>query len=176
MMKKILIAVVLVICGFMAYVAMQPSEMNIARELVVNAAPEAIFPYINNTKKADEWMPWAEIDPSVQTTYSGPEEGLGSTSSWVSSGQMGVGQAVIVESTANQLVKTQLTYTKPMEMSQLAEISLTPSGEGTLVRWAVTGQNTFVSRLFCVFMNMDKMVGGQFEKGLAKLKSKVEGT
>ena len=175
MLKKVVLGLAVILGAFLGYVALQPSEMNISREASIRAKPEAIFPYINQTKKADEWMPWAEVDPGVKVTYSGPDEGVGSTSSWTSDGQMGVGQAVIVESVKNQSVKTRLTYTKPMEMSQLAEISLQPSGGGTLVRWTVTGQNTFLCRLFTVFMNMDEIVGGQFEKGLAKLKSKVEG-
>ena len=162
------------IIGLLVYVAMQPSEMNISRELFIKATPHALFPYINNSKKSNEWMPWAESDPLVQMVYSGPEEGLGATSSWDSPGKMGTGKAVVVESVSNILVKTKLTYTKPMVMSQLAEITLSPTTDGTVVRWSVTGKNTFIGRLFCLFMNMDKMVGGQFEKGLRKLKNRVE--
>ena len=95
---------------------------------------------------------------------------------------MGTGEALVVESIANQTVKTQLTYTKPMEMQQLAEITLTPLSTSfggnhpplTLVRWQVTGKNNFVGRLFCLVLDMDKHVGGQFEKGLANLKRKME--
>ena len=175
MFKKILGLFVLTISLFLGYVALQTSHYEISREITINASPEALFPYINNSKKANTWMPWQEVDPGVVMSFAGPDEGLGSTSSWNSDGQMGTGKAEVVESVPNSLVKTKLTYEKPMAMSQMAEISLIPAPPGTRVRWSVTGENTFVGRLFCFFMNMDKMVGGQFEKGLTKLKSFAEG-
>ncbi len=170
----ILLVILVLLLGFLAYVATRPSQMQISRELVIGASPEAIFPFVNSSRRADEWMPWRDDDPQVKMVYSGPEEGVGSTSSWTSVGRMGVGQAVIVESVKNQVVKTQLSYTKPMQMSQLAEFSLKPVEGGTLVRWSVFGKNSFVGRFFCVFMDMEKIVGGNFEKGLRTLKGKVE--
>jgi hypothetical protein len=174
MLKKLLLAFVITIAAICLYAAFQPSEMFFVRELAINATPEVIFPYINNPKKAEEWMPWKDSDPQMVATYSGPEEGVGATSSWDSPGQMGSGEAKVIESILNQSVKTQLTYTKPMQMSQLAEIVLVPSAGATIVRWSVKGENSFVGRLFCLFMDMDKMIGEQFEKGLNTLKVKVE--
>lgn len=176
MVGKIIGCVALGIGAFLFYIAMQPPDFNISRELVVNAPPEAVFPHINSSQKANTWMPWKDSDPEVQMNFSGPEKGIGSTSSWESKGQMGTGKAVVVESVPNQTVKTQLTYAKPMEMSQLAELSLSPTNEGTLVRWSVTGKNSFIRRAMCFFMDMDKMVGKEFDKGLAKLKNLVEST
>ena len=106
--------------------------------------------------------------------YSGPEGGLHSKSSWDSKGRMGTGEALVVESIANQAVKTQLTYTRPFQMSQLAEISLSPVSGGTKVRWSVSGRSGFFFRLIGIFMDCDKMIGGEFEKGLLKLKTQVE--
>ena len=174
MFSKVAGIIIILLTGFFLYVAMKPSEMLISRELLIKASPDTIFPYINSAKKCNEWMPWAEVDPKVQISYSGPDEGVGTTSSWTSTGRMGEGKSVVVESIPNQVVKTQLTYTKPMEMTQLSIMSLTPKDGGTLVRWSVSGKNAFVGRLMCVFMNMDKEVGGQFEKGLAKLKLMTE--
>ena len=174
MLLNILAIAAIIIASFIIYVAMKPSEMVISRELLMNATPANLFPYLNNSKKMNDWMPWADEDPGVQMIYSGPAEGVGSTSSWDSKGKMGTGNAVIVESVINRSVKTQLTYQKPMQMSQLAEMTLTPSTNGTIVSWSVTGEHKFIGRLFCVFVNMDKMVGGNFEKGLAKLKTLVE--
>ncbi len=171
---KILLIFVGLIVGLAAYVAAQPSEMSITRELFIKATPELLFPWINNSKKSNEWMPWKTIDPVLEMNYAGPEEGVGSISKWDSKGQMGTGQAEIIESIPNQLVKTQLTYTKPMQMSQLAEVSLHPKEDGTLVRWSVSGKNGYVGKLFGVFMNMDKLIGSQFEMGLASLKSLAE--
>ncbi len=175
MLKKILLGLILLIAALLIYAATQPSQMLIAREQLIKATPDVIFPYINHSKKSNEWMPWKDSDPKVEMIYSGPEEGLGSTSSWDSPGQMGTGQAVVVESIPLQHVKTQLTYTKPMQMSQLATISLTPTSDGTLVRWEVTGENSFLGRLMCLFFDMDELVGSEFEKGLMKLKKTIEG-
>ncbi len=121
-------------------------------------------------------MPWKETDPKVQMTYSGPEEGVGSISSWESPGQMGTGKAEVVGVVANQSVKTKITYTKPMQMSQDSEFVLTPVGETTQMTWKVSGKQPFIGRLMCTltFMNMDQYVGGMFEKGLNKLKTLAE--
>lgn len=175
MVLKVIGIIALVIAGILIYAALQPSEYLITRELVIKASPEVLFPYINNSQKSNEWMPWKDSDPDVKMSYSGPAEGVGSVASWDSPGKMGTGRAEVVGSVENQSVKTQLTYTKPMEMSQLAEVSLTPASEGTVVRWAVTGHNNWIGRVVCLFMNMDKMVGGEFEKGLSNLKTLAEG-
>lgn len=175
MLKKIGLVFISIVAIFLVYASFQPNEMTIAREITVNATPEVIFPFINNSEKADAWMPWHESDPAMKIAYSGPTEGVGSKSNWTSTGDMGTGEALVVESIPNQTVKTQLTYTKPMEMSQLAEITLTAKDNGqTLVRWSVSGKNNFISKIFGVLMNVEKMVGTEFEKGLLKLKMSVE--
>ena len=160
--------------AFLIYVYFIPTEMKIYREIVIKATPEKLFPYINHSKKMNEWMPWVDSDPGLQMEYSGPDEGVGSKSSWNSTGKMGTGNAVILESIADRSVKTQLTYTKPMNMSQLAEMTLTLVPDGTSVRWSVGSHNGYFFRLVGVFFNMDQMVGGEFEKGLNKLKTIAE--
>lgn len=174
MVRRVLIALFVVLALFLTYIALQPPDYTIVREMKINATPEVIFPFINNSKNADEWMPWKDSDPSVKMTYSGPEEGVGSKSDWDSTGSMGTGSALVTESILNERVKTQLTYTKPVEMSQIAEISLAPEKGGTVVRWSVVGKNNFIGRLFCFFIDMDKFIGGEFEKGLSKLKTMTE--
>lgn len=177
MIKKILAGLGLILGVFVVIAALRPAEYLIKRDIVINAKPEAIFPFLVSTKNADTWMPWKEQDPQVQITYSGPEEGIGSISSWDSPGQMGTGKAEIVGVVANQSVKTKITYTKPMEMNQDSEFILTPQGDSTQMTWTVTGNQPFIARLICtlMFMNMDKYVGGMFENGLNKLKLNVEG-
>ncbi len=174
MLKRVLGLIVVVIAFICLYAAFTPPGYVLSREMLVKATPEAIFPYINNSKKAQDWMPWKDSDPAAQMQYSGPDEGVGSTSSWDSTGPLGTGKAEVVESVQNKVVKTQLTYTRPMTMSQLAEIALTPTLDGTVVRWSVSGQSPFLCRVVGIFMNMDKMIGGEFEKGLKKLKLTLE--
>ena len=146
MLKKIVTVAIGLVGGLLVYAAIRPTEMMIFREIVIGAPAETIFPYINNSKKANDWMPWKDSDPEVAMIYSGPEEGIGSKSSWESTGQMGTGEALVLESVENQVVKTQLTYTKPFEMTQLAEISLTPVEGGTSVKWSVSGHNNYFFR------------------------------
>lgn len=173
---KVLIFIAVVIGGLLIYASFQPKDYFITREIKIKASAEKIFSWINNSKKANEWMPWVELDPQVIMSYSGPDEGVGSVSSWVSEGQMGTGSAEVMESVSNQVVKTRLIYTKPFETTQFAEVSITPEDEQSKVTWSVKGENNLIGRFFCIFMNMDKMVGGLFDKGLAKLKTKVEAT
>lgn len=174
MFKKVAIGVAVIVGLFLVFVALKSPDFRFSRQIIIQASPEMIFPHINNSQLANAWMPWKDSDPGVVMNYSGPEEGVGSMSSWDSKGNMGTGQALVVESVPNEVVKTQLTYTKPMNMSQLAEISLKVVPEGTLVEWTVSGKNSFIGRIFCTFMNMEKMVGEEFTKGLNNLKSKVE--
>lgn len=174
MLKKIMMGLGLIIAVVLIIAAVQSPEMTVSREIEIAATPEALFPFINNSKKSYVWMPWAESDPGVKIEYSGPEEGVGSFSSWRGK-EMGVGTAEVVESITNQVVKTKLTYTEPFAMSQLAEVSLTPVSGGTLVKWSVSGQSNYFFRLMGLFVNCDKMIGGEFEKGLKKLKVLNEG-
>ncbi len=152
----------------------QPTEYLISREVIIDKTAESIYPYINNSKMMNTWAPWPEIDPQLEMKYSGPEFGVGATSSWDSPGKMGAGSAIVIESLTNQMVRTQLEYTRPFPMKQIAEISISPMGTQSKVKWSVRGQNLFVQRVVCLVMNMDKMVGGSFEVGLSKLKSIVE--
>lgn len=176
MIKKILIGIGVLFGMVIIYAAVKPADYFIKREIVINKKVEAIFPHLSSMKKADEWMPWKEADPQVKNTYSGPEEGVGAVSSWESPGQMGTGSAEVVEISPNQKVTTKISYTKPMEMNQIAEFILTPQGDSTKMEWNVKGHNKFLFRLMGIVMCMDvdKYVGGEFEKGLNKLKTIVE--
>ncbi|MEK6579203.1 MAG: SRPBCC family protein [Bdellovibrionota bacterium] len=174
--KKILATLALLLVAVIVYAAIKPSEYFIKRDLVIHAKSDAIYPYLVSMKNADQWMPWSETDPHVKTTYSGPETGVGATSNWDSQGGMGTGKAEIVVAVSNQSIKTKITYSKPMEMNQDSEFILTPAGKSTQMTWTLSGKSPFIARLMCTvtFMNMDKYVGGMFEKGLLKLKGLVE--
>lgn len=176
MIKKILIGLVLVLAVFVTIAALKPEDYLIQRDIIITAKPETIFQFLVSSKNADSWMPWSETDPQVKITYSGPEEGVGSTSSWESPGAMGTGKAEIITVIPNQIVQTKITYTKPMVMTQDSEFILSPLGEGIQMTWTVRGKQPFFARLICTltFMNMDKYVGGMFEKGLSKLKTLAE--
>jgi uncharacterized protein YndB with AHSA1/START domain len=175
MAKKILLAFAVIIGAILIFASTRPNELSIARELTLKASPEVIFPYLNNSQKSNEWMPWKDMDPALKMSYSGPEEGVGSQASWESTGKMGVGKSEIIESVPNRLVKTQLTYVKPMVMSQLAQMELEPTANGTKVRWSVVVPQNLLTKVASMFMNMDKMIGGNFEQGLQKLQALLDG-
>lgn len=176
MIKKILFGLGFALLVFVVIAALKPEDYLIKRNILINAKPEAVFPFLVSMKNADTWMPWKEQDPQVINSYSGPEEGIGAISSWDSPGQMGTGKAEVVGVIPNQSVKTKITYTKPMEMSQDSEFILAPNSDSTQVTWTVSGKQPFIARLMCtlMFMNMDKYIGRMFEIGLNKLKLIVE--
>ena len=176
MFKKILLVIVLVLAGLAVFAAVQKPEYTVYREVSIQAAPASIFPYINNTREGSRWMPWKEIDPKTEMSYSGPESGVGAKASWTSPGQMGVGSSTISQTVENQSVTFRLEYTKPFPMLQTSDITLTPNGGESVVRWSVSGKKPFFCRVIGIFMNMDKMVGGMFDQGLTKLKTLVEQT
>ena len=175
MLKNILLGLAVIIVAFFTYVAMQPKHYEIGREIRIAATAGKIFPYINNSQLLNSWGPWSDIDPSVQMNTSGPAEGLGATSSWNSKGKMGVGKATIIESVLHHHVVSKIEYTKPA-MVQTSTLAILADGNGSIVRWSVVGENNFMMLAMCVFMrhSIDEMVGGMFDLGLKKLKTKLE--
>lgn len=176
MIKKIGIAIIGIIAILLGYAATQPAEYVISRSVTVEAPAKKIFPYLNSPKLAEQWAPWSKVDPNAKVIYSGPHHGVGARSSWDGGKQLGTGSATVVESVDNKLVGVKLEYLKPMKMEQYSEYLMESNGSATTVTWRVTGKNNFIGRVMCLFMNMDKMVGGMFEQGLSSLKTLVEAT
>jgi len=174
MLKIILVALPVVIIGFLIIVAMQPSEYRVTRSLAIGAPPEAIFPYVNEMKKWEGWNPWGKIDPAMKLTYDGPAAGVGSAYAWVGNREVGEGRMTITESHPSDTIKFKLEFLKPMAGVSDTVFTFQPQGNQTEVTWTMNGRNNFVAKAFCLFMNMDKMIGGQFEKGLADLKKIAE--
>ena len=174
MIKKIVLVVVAVLVALFVYAGLKSPDYMVQRQVTINAPAGKVFPYLNNMKLAEQWGPWKEMDPATKMTLSGPDAGVGAKSSWAGGTEMGTGSATIVESVPDSKVGLRLEYTEPMSMVQNAEYLLQSTGAESTVTWKVSGQNNFVARLMCLFVDMDKMVGGMFEKGLAKLKSVAE--
>jgi Polyketide cyclase / dehydrase and lipid transport len=170
MFKKIFLAVLAAIGLFLGYVAIQPN-VPITRSATLDAPAAAIFPHINDLHKWQAWSPWAKIDPNAKATFEGPEAGVGAVFNWSSANdEVGEGKMTIIESVPNDHVKIQLDFAKPYAGKSVAVLSLKPEADKTNVTWAMTGDDPgFMVRVICTLMNMDKMVGGMFEKGLASL-------
>lgn len=174
MLLKILIGLAVIIGGFLAYVAMKPSYSEISREVAINAPPEKVFGFINNRTIANSWNPFLQKDKSAKITFEGPETGVGSSTIWEGGKELGVGRATVTEVVPNQKLTVKLEYKEPFVMAQEANYLLRQEGGQTIVTWKVGGHNTFLAKLFCTFMDMEKMVGDVFTDGLNQLKTQVE--
>lgn len=174
-MSTVLTIIAIVIVVFLVVKAVQSPHYVIARSVVINAPADKVFPYLNTRAIANSWNPFLKQDPAVKITLSGPGAGVGSKTAWEGNTRMGAGNAEVIESVPNDHILVKLDMQRPMACRQVASYWLEPAGNGTKVTWKVEGDNTFIPRVMCTFMNMDKMVGGAFLQGLTELKGMVEG-
>ena len=156
------------------YVFTRPDRFRIARTQSFNAPPEKIFPFINDLRVLNTWLPFLKPDPDIRLTYSGPSSGRGAVNDFDGNRHVGAGRVEITESIPNSKVVMRLQMSRPMACDNTVEFTLRPSGDNTDVTWAMEGKSSFMSKLVGTFINADKMVGAQFEKGLAELKALAE--
>ena len=172
----ILAVVVAAIVGLVIVIAMRPAAFQIERSNSVVAPPAAVFEYVNDLHNWEAWSPWAKIDPMMKTTYEGPAAGPGSSYAWNGNSKVGQGRMTILDSRANEVVHIKLQFLRPFAATNDVEFTFKPEASETAVTWRMTGKNNFMLKAFGLFMSMDKMVGKDFEKGLAQLKTQFEGT
>jgi len=173
-MEKILLGVAALVMVLVVVVAMRPNEFEVTRSIAVNAKPEAIFPHVNDLHQWDAWSPWAKLDPDAKVAFDGSDEGIGTWMSWDGNNDVGAGMMTITESDPFVRVVFRLEFSRPFAGVNAAEFTFKPEGDTTLVTWSMSGTHTFISKAVGLFMNCDKMVGDQFEQGLASLKAVVE--
>jgi Polyketide cyclase / dehydrase and lipid transport len=161
------------VVAFLFYVSLQPSEFRIERTAEIGAPADKIFPLINDLRQFNTWNPFAKADPASAIAYSGPAQGVGAAYDW-SGTKSGAGRMQIATSTAPSKVTANLDFVKPFAANNMAEFTLVPRGASTAVTWAMTGRRPFSHKLMGTIFDMDKMVGGEFAKGLADLKGLVE--
>jgi uncharacterized protein YndB with AHSA1/START domain len=174
MIAKILIALAVVVLIFVIVVASRPAEFRYQRSAVIPGPPAAVFPHVNDLHQWQAWSPWAKKDPNAKNTFEGPPAGVGASMSWAGNNDVGEGTMSVVDSRPNELVRFKLEFRKPFAGTNLAEFEFKPEGNQTLVTWSMTGKNTFFFKAFSLFVDCDKMIGGDFEKGLADLKTIVK--
>lgn len=174
MLKRILIGLATVIAVIFIAASFKSPHYLVKRSVAIKANSEKLFPYINNSELMNSWMPWIDSDPQIKMSYPGNKEGVGSIAAWESPGKMGVGQSKIVDSKLNHATKIEITYFKPMQMVQMAEMSLQTEGDTSTVTWSVEGEFAFFQKVIFLFMSLDDMIGPEFEKGLNKLKNIAE--
>lgn len=176
MLKKILIAVAVVIAGFVVFVAMQPAEYTVTRSTTVAAPAAVVFTQVNDLHNWKSWSPWVKLDPAMKETFEGAPAGKGAISSWAGNDEVGEGRMTVVDSQNAELVRIKLEFFKPFDGTSMTEFNFRPEGNGTSVTWSMSGTRGFIEKAFCLVMNGEKMIGADFEKGLAQLKSYTETT
>jgi hypothetical protein len=178
MIKKILlgavILVVVIIAVCVVVVAMQPAHYRVERSATMNAPAPVVFNQVNDFHKWDAWSPWAKLDPNMKTTFEGAPSGTGAVYAWTGNSDVGEGRMTIMDSKPGEAIKIKLEFIKPFAATSDTLFSFKPQGNQTAVTWTMDGDNNFVGKAMCLFMNMDKMVGGDFEKGLAQMKAVAE--
>jgi hypothetical protein len=168
-----IVALVAIAC-LLVYAATIPSEFRVARSTSVKAPPEKIFPLINDLKSFNEWNPFARQDPKLEIAYSGPPSGKGAGNAWESAGRAGKGSLEITDVSPPSSVTMRLDIERPMEGHNTIVFALQAKGDVTDVSWTMTGPYPYLNRVLGTVFNMDKMIGGEFEAGLAGPKALAE--
>jgi carbon monoxide dehydrogenase subunit G len=173
MLLYVLYTVFAIVAIALGRAASKPSAFRIERSARINVPPDRIAPHINDFHNWAAWSPWEKMDPALQRSYSGAPSGRGAVYEWQGNKKVGKGRMEITDSQANKVL-INLDFIEPFKASNVTEFSLRPDGNGTNVNWAMTGNHAFPMKVFGMFMNMDKMVGNDFEKGLVSLKEIAE--
>jgi hypothetical protein len=173
MLTGILVAVGVVAAASVAVVARRPSEFRVARTATIGAPASVVFAQVNDFHKWAAWSPY-ERDPAMRKTFAGAPAGAGAIYEWAGNKEVGEGRSTITESRPHELIRIKLEFMKPFRATHTAEFAFKPVRDRTEVTWSLAGRNSFVTKAVCLFMDMDRMVGGDFEKGLAQMKSVAE--
>lgn len=173
----VIVYVIVALAGLIAAViSLQPSELKISRSTTIRAQPEIIFERVNDLHQWEAWSPWEKMDPASTKTYEGPAEGVGAACAWAGNNQVGQGKMTIIESRPHELVRFQLDFIRPVKASNSAVFTFKPAGRDTVVTWSMYCKSSFAGKALGLFCNCEKLVGSQFEKGLAQLRALSEQT
>ena len=168
----VLIALVLLLLFIIA--ARRPDEFSVKRSIDIRAPADKVFALINDFRQWPKWSPWEKLDPNLQRTLSGAEAGRGSVYEWQGNKQVGAGRMEILDSVPPTRVDIKLSFLKPFKVENRTAFTITPVDGASRVLWEMTGTNNFMFKVMGLVMNMDKMVGTDFEKGLAAMKDEAE--
>ncbi|MGH8528672.1 MAG: SRPBCC family protein [Nevskiales bacterium] len=174
MLKTIAIVIVVLIAAVLIYAATKPDSFRVERSASIKAPPEKIFPHVNDLHAHTAWSPWEKKDPAMKRRHSGAPSGKGAVYEWDGNKEIGQGRMEITESTPPTKAVFAMHFIKPFEAHNTAEFILESQGDSTKVTWAIYGPQPYMSKVFSLFFSMDKMIGKEFESGLASLKALTE--
>lgn len=170
----VLVVLILVVFAVAIYAATKPDKFSVKRSAEIKAAPDKVFALIDDFRQWPKWSPWEKLDPNLKRTLSGAEAGRGSIYEWEGDKKVGAGRMEIVDSVPPSRIDIKLSFLKPFKAENRTVFTITPVGGASQVVWEMTGTNNLMFKIMGLFMSMDKMVGGDFEKGLAAMKAEAE--
>ena len=176
MLKYIGLGVLLLIAGVLVLAGLRPDTFQVRRSASIKAAPEQIFPLINDLHRFNTWNPFEKKDPNLKRSYSGPESGKGAAYAFDGNKDVGKGTLEILDSAPGSRVTMSLHMVEPFEVRNTVDFTLERQGDATNVTWTMQGAVPYFAKIIHLFVNMDRMVGTQFEAGLASLKTIAEKT
>jgi hypothetical protein len=171
MWNIIFIALAAVVVLFVIIVATRPADFHYTRTGRMKAPVDVVFANVIDFHKWDAWSPWARMDPNCKNTFSGPESGPGASRAWSGNNKVGEGRMTILDTRPGELIRIKLEFFKPFKAVNTAEFAFKTEGAQTQVTWTMFGKCNFMSKAVGMFMDCEKMIGGQFEAGLANLNS-----
>jgi hypothetical protein len=174
MLKKILIGVAAVIAVLVIVIATRPATFHVERSVEVAAPPASAFALVNDFHKWALWSPYEKLDPGMKRTFEGAESGTGAAYAWHGNKEVGRGRMTIENSVSPSELSIKLEFVEPFAATNTATFTFAPTGQGTKVTWAMDGKNGFVAKAAHLVMDMDKLVGKDFERGLAAMKTEAE--
>lgn len=174
MFEIIIVTVILLVVSLLLYAATKPNTFRLQRSTTINAPADKVFPFINDFHHWPLWSPWEKLDPDMKRTHSGAAHGKGAVYAWDGNKQVGTGRSEIVETVVPSKIIIKLDFFKPFEAHNTAEFTLEDWGSSTTVTWAMYGPQPFMMKAMGLFCSPERMVGPQFETGLANLKTIAE--
>jgi hypothetical protein len=174
MLKKIGIAVLLAVVVLLAAIATRPASFKVERSATIAAPADVVYANVVDFKKWEAWSPWAKLDPASKSTFEGTDGAVGSSMAWSGNDKVGKGKMTITKAEPAKQVEIKLEFQEPFKATNTTVFALAPDGAGTKVTWTMSGENDFMGKAMSMFMNMDEMVGKDFDKGLAQMRTADE--
>jgi hypothetical protein len=169
MITWILLSLLAIVAVLAIVIATRPSAYTVTRSATLTAPAPVVFSAVNDFRNWEAWSPWAKRDPDMETTYSGPESGTGAEYAWKGNTDVGSGRMTIRDSRPNEHIAIELEFKEPFASVSDTSFRFTTVPDGTEVTWSMSGTNGFAAKAFSLFMNVEKMIGKDFEQGLAQM-------
>ena len=173
-MTQVAVAFVVVAVLLVAWVATRPAKFALSRSASIAAPAAAVYAHVADLRRWTSWSPWEGLDPTIGRTYSGSEAGVGAVYEWKGNAKVGAGRMTIVDARERAFVELRLEFFRPWRATNRSTFALREEGGKTEVTWSMSGANTTMGKLLSLVVSMDRMVGGDFERGLARLAAVAE--